>query len=97
MTPLDQARVAMRVAGNGGAAPTRLFLNTLPPGYEIPSSALLGAKQVFSAGRPSGRHRHCRALPPTKKAARKAQLRLGFVAGRRGSSRSQVDQTGTLR
>lgn len=49
VTPLNQARVAIRIAGSGSAGP-RLLLNTLPAGYEVPSSGLSGPVTVFKGG-----------------------------------------------
>lgn len=46
VTPLNQARVAIRVAGSGGVAP-RLLLNTLPPDYAVPSGVPNGALTIF--------------------------------------------------
>jgi hypothetical protein len=49
VTPLNQARVAFRIAGSGASGP-RLLLNTLPPDFAVPSGALNGASTVFKGG-----------------------------------------------
>jgi PKD domain len=49
VTPLNQARVAIRIAGSG-STPPRLLLNTLPPDYAVPSSELNGPVTVFKGG-----------------------------------------------
>lgn len=93
VTPLDQARIAMRIAGNGPQAPARLFLNTLPPDYET-SSALLGPKLVFAPESPS-----TPLGPPGISAYEKGGveglLRLGFVAGNQ-IRQTTVDPSGNL-
>jgi len=94
VTPLDQARVAIRVAGNGGQAPTRLFLNTLPPGFAIPSNQLLGAKQVFSAS-PDPSSIGLPGVAAYEKGGQEGLMRLNFVAG--GEVRqTEVDKNGQL-
>lgn len=80
VTPLDQARVAIRVAGNGGQAPTRLFLNTLPPGFQVPSNVLVGERQVFSGG-PAPSSIGLPGVAAYEKGGQEGMLRLGFVAG----------------
>jgi PKD domain len=49
VTPLNQARVAIRLAGSGSISP-RLLLNTLPPDYAVPSGALTGVSTIFEGG-----------------------------------------------
>lgn len=93
VTPLDQARIAMRIAGNGGG-PARLFLNTLPPGYAVPSSALLGVTPVFTAESAAAQL----GLPGVaayEKGGQQGLLRLAFATG--GQVRQVgVDGTGKL-
>lgn len=81
VTPLNQARVAMRIPASGGEGQTRLFLNTLPAGFEIPSNQLLGAEQVFSASPAAGI-----GLPGVaayEKGGEQGMLKLAFVSGQR--------------
>ena len=94
VTPLDQARIAMRIAGNGGEAPARLFLNTLPAGFKVPANALVGAKQVFAPESPTA----AIGLPGIaayEKGGQEGQLRLAYVAGTR-IQQVGVDNSGTL-
>jgi hypothetical protein len=93
VTPLDQARVVMRILGNGGQEPTRLLLNTLPPGYEVPSSSLVGASQVFSATPSSDLG--VPGVAAYEKGGQEGLLRLAFVAGRR-IRQAGVDGSGRL-
>jgi hypothetical protein len=93
VTPLDQARVAMRIASNGGQGPTRLFLNTLPPGFNVPSNSLVGASQVFSA--PPSTDLGLPGVAAYEKGGREGLLRLTFVAGRR-IHQVGVDESGQL-
>ena len=53
VTPFNQARVAMRIAGSGSSG-TRLLLNTLPPDFAVPSNALTGVSTVFKGAGPLG-------------------------------------------
>jgi hypothetical protein len=93
VTPLDQARIAMRIAGNGGEA-ARVFLNTLPAGFKVPANALVGPKQVYaapSAPSPIG--------PPGvaayEKGGQEGLLRLAYVAAGQVQQMG-VDNSGTL-
>lgn len=81
VTPLDQARVAMRVLGNGAAAPARLFVNSLPPGYTIPSNVLSGPEEVFSSDPsvPLG----APAVAASEKGSKDGLMRLAFAPARR--------------
>lgn len=75
VTPLNQARVAVRVAGNGGQGDQRLFLNTLPASFAVPSNAMLGSQLVFAApaiGLPG--------VAAYEKGGQEGKLRLGFAA-----------------
>lgn len=93
VTPLDQARIAMRTAA-GASAPARLFLNTLPPGFAANASALVGVKQVFKAGSDAAGI----GLPGVaayEKGGVEGLLRLAFVSG--GQVRqATVDSNGGL-
>lgn len=93
VTPLDQARVAMRIPANDGVGPTRLFLNTLPAGFEVPANAMLGAEQVFSASPATDL-----GLPGVaayEKGGQEGMMRFVFVSGRRVRE-AQVDEAGAL-
>ncbi|HET6999115.1 MAG TPA: hypothetical protein VFI03_11050 [Solirubrobacterales bacterium] len=94
VTPLNQARVAVRVAGAGGAAPVRLFLNTLPASFEIPSNALAGPQQIFSAPPPSA-NIGPPGLAAYEKGGEEGLLRLGFVANGQ-IHQSAVEEDGRL-
>ncbi|HET7484628.1 MAG TPA: PKD domain-containing protein [Solirubrobacterales bacterium] len=79
VTPLDQARVAIRIAGSG-STPPRLLLNTLPPDYAIPSSGLNGPVTVFKGAQ------HAALGAPgvgatEKGTGKEGALNLVFVAG----------------
>jgi PKD domain len=95
VTPLDQARIAMRIAGNNPQAPARLFLNTLPPGFAVPSNALVGPKQVFTAASPAPTAIGLPGLAAYEKGGQEGLLRLGFVAGSEVHQMG-VDQSGKL-
>ena len=92
-TALNQARVAMRVLGNGGGDPTRIFLNSLPPDYAVPANVMTGAEQVFSAepavplGVPS--------VAAYEKGGQEGLMRLAFAPGRRPRQAS-VGENGDL-
>lgn len=94
VTPLNQARIAMRVLGNGGQAPTRLFLNTLPPGFSVPSNALVGEKQVWS-GTVAATSIGLPGVAAYEKGGQEGKLRLGFVAGGQAHL-VEADQGGAL-
>lgn len=83
VTPLNQARVAYRIAGSG-ATPGRLLLNTLPPDFAIPSGALNGATTVFKGAEALG----VPGVAATEKGGREGALRLVFAAG------SEIRQAG---
>ncbi len=95
VTPLSQARVAIRVAGAGSSGP-RLFLNTLPPDYAGQAGALKGAALVFGGGAapaPGG------IGPPgvaaTEKGGQEGGMRLAFASGS-GIRQMAVDASGAL-
>lgn len=95
VTPLDQARIAMRIAPNSVPGRWRLMLNTLPPGFAVPSSALLGVKSVFAAPASSVAGIGAPGVAAYEKGGSEGMLRLGFVSG--GQPRLVgADQSGKL-
>ena len=81
VTPLGQARVAIRVAGSGSVGP-RLFLNTLPPDYSGQAGALSGASLVFGGGSsPSPGTLGPPGVSATEKGGQQGGLRLAFASG----------------
>jgi hypothetical protein len=76
VTPLNQARVAFRIAGSG-STPGRLLLNTLPPDFAVPSGALNGASTVFKGREAIG----VPGVAATEKGGREGALNLAFAAG----------------
>jgi hypothetical protein len=95
VTPLDQARIAMRIQPNSTQGRLRLLLNTLPPGYAVPSSALLGPKAVFTAESPEATGIGLPGVAAYEKGGQEGLLRLAFVAGAQ-SRQMAVDQSGGL-
>lgn len=85
VTPLNQARVAFRIAG-AGSTPARLLLNTLPPDFAVPSGALNGASTVFKGGQ--GALGIPGVAATEKGGGREGVLNLAFAAG------SEVHQVG---
>jgi hypothetical protein len=84
VTPLNQARVGIRIAGSGSGGP-RLLLNTLPPDNAVPSGALNGASTVFKGG--SGAL-GAPGVAATEEGGREGALRFVFASG------SEVHQVG---
>jgi hypothetical protein len=77
VTPFNQARVAIRIAGAGSVGP-RLLLNTLPPDFAVPSGSLTGPVTVFKS---SGAHLGVPGVAATEKGGSAGAMRLGFAAG----------------
>jgi hypothetical protein len=78
VTPFDQARVAIRIAGLG-PSPPRLLLNTLPPDFAVPSGVPNGPLAVFSSG---GAPLGAPGVSATEKGGgSEGSMRLGFTAG----------------
>jgi hypothetical protein len=78
VTPFDQARVAIRIAGSGSGG-DRLLLNSLPPDFAISSGALSGASTVFKGG-------HGALGPPgvaatEKGGGKEGAMNLAFTSG----------------
>ncbi len=92
VTPLNQARVAIRVAGSG-AVPPRLLLNTLPPDYAVPSGVLNGVSTIFKGGRAT---LGVPGVGATEKGSgREGGLRLVFSSGSE-AHQVGVDATGAV-
>lgn len=81
VTPLDQARIAMRLAPNSLPGRWRLLLNTLPPGFKIPSSGLNGIQSVFLAPPSSLASIGVPGVAAYEKGGAEGLMRLSFVAG----------------
>ncbi|MGV1048314.1 MAG: InlB B-repeat-containing protein [Solirubrobacterales bacterium] len=88
VTPLDQARVAMRIQPSSAGGRPRLALNTLPPGYQVPSNALVGPATVFVAESTAANAIGRPGISAYEKGGQEGQLRLSAIAG------SQVRQFG---
>ena len=95
VTPLGEARVAIRIAASGTSDPC-LFLNTLAPDYAGQAAALKGAALVYGGGPES-------ALggigPPgvaaTEKGGQEGGMRLAFASGS-GIHQMAVNASGAL-
>jgi hypothetical protein len=81
VTPLDQARIAMRIAPNSLPGRWRLLLNTLPPGFSVPSSALTGVKSVFTAPASTSPGIGTPGVAAYEKGGAEGMLRLAFLSG----------------
>jgi hypothetical protein len=81
VTPLDQARIAMRIAPNSSPGRWRLLLNTLPAGFTVPSNALLGAKPVFAAAPTPTASIGAPGVAAYEKGGAEGLLRLAFLVG----------------
>jgi hypothetical protein len=81
VTPLDQARIAMRIAPNSLPGRWRLLLNTLPPGFSVPSNALTGVKPVFAAPPSTTAGIGAPGVAAYEKGGAEGLLRLAFVSG----------------
>jgi hypothetical protein len=95
VTPLDQARIAMRLQPNSPGGRSRLLLNTLPAGYVVPSNDLLGAQSVFTAESPAPNAIGSPGVAAYEKGGKEGQLRLSFVTGNQVRQMA-VDKTGAL-
>lgn len=95
VTPLDQARIAMRIAPNSLPGRWRLLLNTLPPGFSVPSSALLGVKSVFTAPPSSSPGIGAPGVAAYEKGGAEGMMRLAFLSGAQPHLVG-VDQSGGL-
>lgn len=95
VTPLDQARIAMRIAPNSLPGRWRLLLNTLPPGFSVPSNALTGVKPVFAALPSTTVGIGSPGVAAYEKGGTEGQLRLAFVSGSQARLMG-VDQGGAL-
>jgi PKD domain len=81
VTPLDQARIAMRVQPNTSPGTARLLLNTLPAGFTVPSNALVGVRPVFAVQASSPSTIGMPGLAADEQGGAEGLLRLAFVAG----------------
>lgn len=95
VTPLDQARIAMRIAPNSLPGRWRLLLNTLPPGFSVPSSALLGVRPVFTAPPSSSPGIGPPGVAAYEKGGAEGMMRLAFLTGAQPRLVG-VDQSGGL-
>ncbi len=95
VTPLDQARIAMRLAPNSLPGRSRLLLNTLPPGFAVPSSALIGVKPVFTAASASLPGVGAPGVAAYEKGGAEGLLKLVFVAGNQ-LREVEADQSGAM-
>jgi hypothetical protein len=95
VTPLDQARIAMRIAPNSIPGRWRLMVNTLPPGFAVPSSALVGAQAVFTAPVSSSAGIGAPGVAAYEKGGNEGMLRLGFISGAQARLVG-ADQSGKL-
>jgi hypothetical protein len=95
VTPLDQARIAMRLQPNSAGGRARLLLNTLPAGYVVPSNDLLGAQSVFTAESPAANAIGSPGVAAYEKGGKEGQLRLSFVTGNQ-LRQMAVDKGGSL-
>ncbi|HET7446012.1 MAG TPA: PKD domain-containing protein, partial [Solirubrobacterales bacterium] len=95
VTPLDQARIAMRVQPNSDGGRVRLLLNTLPAGFVVPSNNLLGAQPVFSAETTGANAIGPPGVAAYEKGGKEGQLRLAFSAGAQ-NRQVAVDKNGAL-
>lgn len=78
VTPFNQARVAIRIAGAGSSGP-RLLLNTLPPDFAVPSGVLNGPVTVF---RGTGAGLGVPGVGATEKGGgSEGSMRLAFASG----------------
>lgn len=91
VTPFNQARVAIRVAGSGAAAP-RLLLNTLPADFAVPSNALIGPSTVFKGGKAA---LGIPGIGATEKGGKEGAMQMVFAAGAE-VHRVGVDAEGAL-
>ena len=95
VTPLDQARIAMRIAPNSVPGRWRLMLNTLPPGFSVPSNALTGVKSVFTGPVSPSSSIGAPGVAAYEKGGSEGMLRLAFVSGSQPRVVA-VDQGGAL-
>ncbi|HEX7245530.1 MAG TPA: PKD domain-containing protein [Solirubrobacterales bacterium] len=77
VTPFNQARVAIRVAGSGSTAP-RLLLNTLPADFAVPANALNGPSTVFKAGKGA---LGIPGIGATEKGGKEGAMQMVFASG----------------
>ena len=91
VTPFNQARVAIRVAGVGAAAP-RLLLNTLPADFAVPSNALTGPSTVFKGSKAA---LGVPGVGATEKGGKEGAMQMVFASGA-VLHRVGVDASGAL-
>ena len=91
VTPLDQARLAIRIAGSGTGG-SRLLLNTLPADFAVPSGSLTGPVTVFEGGQD---RIGAPGLGATEKGGKEGALQLAFTAGNE-VHQATVDASGAL-
>jgi hypothetical protein len=91
VTPFNQARVAIRIAGSGNTGP-RLLLNTLPPDFAVPSGALNGPSTVFRGGAGA---LGIPGVAATEKGGKEGAMQMVFASGAE-VHQVRVEESGAL-